>query len=226
MPFDQAAVVEVFPPDYSLPGQVVVTWRSSTPDAYHQLYVDRRLAWWGRGTSATIATPRGRSRIDIGAVEYGERSTDFSGDLAPTPSTRVTLTWEGEDSSAVEYRIYASPTAGAAISYVGPIASIPAGIPGTVMPGYGDGGFGEGPYGGDPNASYRWTSGDLSSGVWSFGVVGVDEAGNESIKAEVSATIVAPPEPPARDARGRRLTYVYDPGTRVVTLNWLPSPSA
>lgn len=226
MAFDQTAIVEVYPPDYSLPGQVVISWRSTTPDAYHQLYVDRKLAWWGRGTSATIATPKGRSRIDLGAVEYGERSTDFSGSLAATPSTRVTLAWDGEDASAVEYRIYASPSPGASISYASPIASIPAGVPGTVLLGFGEGGYGEGPYGGDTNASYRWTSGDLASGVWSFGVVGVDEAGNESIKAETSASIIAPPEPPARDSRGRRLTYVYDEPSRIVTLNWLPSPSA
>lgn len=226
MPFDQTAIVEVYPPDYGLPGQVVITWRSTNPAAYHQLYVDRKLTWWGRGMSATITTPKGRSRIDVGAVEHSERSTDFSASLAATPSTRVTLAWEGEDASAVEYRVYASPSAGAAISYTSPVASIPAGVPGTVLLGFGEGGFGEGPFGGDGNATYRWTSGDLSSGVWSFGVVGVDEAGNESVKAETSASINAPPEPPARDSRGRRLAYVYAPETRIVTLDWLPSPSA
>jgi hypothetical protein len=226
MPFDQSAIVEVYPPDYSLPGQVAISWRSTAPDGWHQLYVDRKLTWWGRGASATIATPNGRSRIDLGAVGYDERSTDFSSSLPAPPSNRVALAWQGEDASAVEYRVYSSPSPGLPVSYATPVALIPAGVPGMVMPGFGNGGFGEGPYGGDGDASYRWTSGDLASGAWSFGVTAVDEAGNESMQVEASASIVAPPEPPARDSRGRRLTYTYDEPSRVVTLRWLPSPSA
>jgi len=224
MPFDQSTITAVSAPVYHA-GQVLLSWESSSPPGtWFQVYVGRKLAWKGRERHAALPAPdHDRVRVHIGAVEASERSTDFGSTLPASSSNRVTLTWELIDPSATVFRIYRSSEAGEPVDYDAVIATVPVGVPGRTFLGFGMGGFGEGGFGGSP-ASYKWTSPELTSGAWTFGVVPVDEVGNEGDAVEVSATIAAPPNPPARDSRNRRLTYSLNAGTKVATLNWLASP--
>ncbi|WP_165072131.1 hypothetical protein [Paludisphaera rhizosphaerae] len=185
-------------------GGLWVAWDSSSPaGTIYQVYLDGALAWSGTRTHCALAPPRGRVRVDVGTVAAGEGSTSFAGDLPARPARRVRLTWPGADGVA-GYRVYQSPTAGAAVGTT-PVARLAA-----------DGGAG---------SSYSWTSADLGRGDWSFAVTAVDQVGDESIAATASATIAGPPKPPARNAAGDRLTYTYDPATGVAALSWLPPES-
>lgn len=223
MPFDQSSITDVAPP-VAYRGQWLLSWTSSAPaGTWFQVYVGRRLAWYGRERSATIAAPAGRVRVDIGAVDADERAVDFAATLPAADGDRVALMWSGGDGEASSYRVYGSPSAGSPVDYTKILATIPAGTPGA-PDGFGLNGFGEGPYG-DP-ATYRWTSGALAAGDWTFGVVAVNDAGIESSTVEATETIVAPPLPPARRGDGLRLDYAYDADDFTATLTWLASPSA
>ncbi len=64
----------------------------------------------------------------------------------------------------------------------------------------------------------EWTSDELDSGPWRFGVRAVDSAGNiqESPAIEAEAVIAAPPDPPSG------LACAYSAVTRAATLSWPP----
>jgi hypothetical protein len=232
MPFDQSVITDVSPPVYSA-GQITLTWSSSAPaGTWYQIYLAGRLAWSGQARSASLPAPDGRVRVDIGAVAASERDTDFSASLTGRPLDRATLSWLGGTyldetggDDVQSFRIFGEHTPGGGIDPSRPLADVAAYPDGVLTDGWGLGGWNQGGWG-RAASTYSWSSGPLSSGVWSFAVAPIDRAGNLGNAITGSVTIVAPPEPPARDAAGRRLTYTYDESTGIVTLHWLASPSA
>lgn len=216
---------------YQRGGGLFVTWASSAAaGTNYQVYIDRRLAWVGRGLSCTVSTPApgGNHQIDIGSVGAGESRTDFSGSLATTlPANRALLNWRGGrylSAGLDQFLIYSSTAPGGAISYTAPVGKVTAYPAGIITDGYGAGAYGRGGWG-SAAGNYSWTSSPLINGVWNFAVVPVDSAGNKAgSPATTSVTIATPPLPPAANSAGKRLTYSYNPGTRVATLSWLASP--
>jgi hypothetical protein len=232
MPFDPSTVTNLTVRPDRDSGQVLLTWTYSgaAPTPLFQVYQDGRLARRGSpGLSCPLPWPSGPARYDVGEVQPGEEDTDYSALLDPTPAgpRRVQLRWWGgnyldlDDDDVLGFRIYGEASAGSGIDFgrvLADIAAYPAGF---------DDGYGEGPYGlayGSDASEYAWESAPLGGGTWAFAVRAYDRAGNELHAASISVTIAAPPNPPAPDAAGRRLTYTYDPGTGVATLHWLASP--
>lgn len=230
MAFSQATITEVYPPVYRQ-GQLWIEWTSSSAaGTWFQVYVARRLAWYGQNRSVSLMVPSDRVRIDVGTVASGEQATDFSGSLPSTPSDRAELTWLGgtyldaTGNDDVEgFHVYQSTAAGGAVSYATVITDIKAYSAGVLTDGYGLGGYGQGGYGRSAS-SYSWTSASLGNGVWTFGIKPYDHAGNEGTATETSVTITVPPLPPALDSSNKRLEYTYNSGTHVATLTWLASP--
>lgn len=230
MPFDQSSIVEVRPPKWD-GATLQLSWTSSAPaGTTFQVYVGRRLAWYGTSRWVAMTMPDSRVRIDVGAVGPGEASVDFSAMLPPTSGDRVTLTWLGGsylDPTGRDdlrgFRVFGSRRAGWDVDYTAPLAEIAAYPGGSPIDGFGIGGFGQGGYG-RAASSYRWTSGALAAGTWKFAVVSFDAAGNQGPAMTMTTTVVAPPRPPGADPDGSRLRCVYDPVTRRATLSWNPSP--
>ena len=232
MPFDTTAITEVFPPVVRA-GEAWIGWTSSAPaGTWFQAYVNRRLAWWGQSLGFALPPPDGRARVDIGAVAATERTTDFSASLPASPADRVLLSWLGgsyQDPTGGDdvagFRVYGEPAPGAGISYAAPLATVAAYPGGIPTDGYGLGGFGLGGFGRSASA-YSWESSPrTANGLWHYAVRPFDAAGNEGTASLVAVNVAAPPQPPARNAAGVRLTYTYDPATQRITLDWLASPS-
>jgi len=229
MAFSQATITDG--PTCALDGdELRVSWTSSSPaGTLFQLYADRVRIWSGTTRSVRLPMPAGPTTFDVGTVAAGEESTDFSGSLASIPGAgdKATLTWTGGRSlgpDLAEFRIYSGTTAGGAVSYAAPIATVRADPAGLWQDGYGQGPYGAGGFG-FAGTTYSWTSGRLAGGTWNFAVKAVDAAGNESTAATTSVVIAAPPRPPAANSAGKRLTYTYNAGTRVPTLSWLAAPN-
>lgn len=226
MPFSDAAITSVARPSWRA-GQWYLRWTSSAPaGTWFQVYVARRLAWYGQSTSCTIAAPSGPARVNVGTVADGEQRTDFSASLPVAPDDRARLEWLGgryEGADLAAYRIYGEHAPGAGIDYTKPLAEVAAFPGGFFDDGWGKGGWGQGGWG-FAAGTYSWTSGKLASGVWSFAVKPVDAAGNEGPGVVGSVAIVVPPLPPALFSDFERLHYTYDPSTKRVTLLWRPSP--
>lgn len=230
MAFDQTTITEV---THVRDGaDLLISWSSTAPaGTQFQLYVARRLAWHGTQRSVSLPYPTNRDRtavpIDIGAVGDDEATTDFSASLPALPySNRARLTWYGgtyESETLTGFHVYRGTVAGGAVSYATPIATVAAYPQGKVQDGAGIGPAG---YGGAGEAAgvYTYDTDPLAPGVWHFGVKPFDAAGNEGTAEESTFTATGPPNPPTRDAAGRRLAYAYDPGTRIATLSWLASP--
>lgn len=227
MAFDQSVITAVSTTrdDASL----VLAWETTAPagTVFH-VYLGGRLAWHGTGTSCHLPWPDGRTQVDVGAVADDEELTDLSASLPAVPGTgsRVRLTWRGGTYLGPDlesFRVYGETTPGGGIVYSTPLATVPAKTAGLDAGGFGMGGFGSGGFG-SAAGTYGWTGDPLTSGTWSFAVKPVDSAGNEGPAATDSVTVTVPPLPPARDADGKRLTYEYDSGSGIVTLNWLASP--
>lgn len=223
MPFDPAPVSLL--PLREERGSLAVEWTSSAPPgSWHQVYVGRRLAWYGRGTRAVVPLPDAKARVDVGAVPEAEASRDFSASLPPARSEAVRLSWTGGRYMAPDlagYRVYGEPSPGAGVDYARPLADLPA-YSGSPTDGWGMGGYGSGGWG-SVASSYSWTGPPLPSGAWTFAVRPHDAAGNEGEPRTATVVVHAPPPPPPVDpARGVRMWYDYDPATRVATLRWLP----
>lgn len=231
MGFDQSSILEVRPPNWG-GGTLNLSWTSAAPaGTVFQVYVGRRLAWYGTSRWVALTMPGSRVRIDIGSVGPGEATEDFSDSLPPAPGDRVTLTWLGgsyldptgrDDVSG--FRIFGSRQPGWGIDETSPLAEIPAYSGGRPIDGYGIGGFGQGGFGRSAS-SYRWTSTSLGPGSWNFAVVPFDAAGNRGQAMTLAATIASPPRSPGADLDGSRLRCSYDPATRKATLTWRASPS-
>lgn len=238
MPFSQVSVSDV---RVVADGpELFLSW-SSTASAgtCYQVYVNKRLAWSGRSTRCHVPHPAapGGSNIwvDIGTVDPDEATVDFSASLpaATGLSTRAKLSWLGGtylDPTGRDdvrgFRIYGPGAPGGPIDYTTVLATIHAYPGGWISDGFGLGGFGRGGFGRAATA-YRWESGPLASGTWTFAVVPYDAAGNSSGPGQVATvTIAQAPLPPAAAADGTLLSYTYaGPSARTATLTWLPSPS-
>lgn len=231
MPFDQTAIVEVRPPTWD-GATLQLSWTSTAPSGTtFQVYVGRRLAWYGTSRWVALTMPDSRVRIDVGTVGPGEATIDYSSMLTPTAGDRVTLTWLGGSyldpagSDDVQgFRVFGSRRPGWDVDFTGPLAEIPAYPGGVPIDGFGIGGFGQGGFG-RAASTYRWTSAALAPGTWTFTVIPFDVAGNEGLRTTLTTTIVAPPRPPAPEPDGTRLRYSYDPDTRRAKLSWNPSPT-
>jgi len=220
--------------------EIFVSWTSSAPGrTSFQVYVDRRLAWTGTSQSCYVPAPAGavgRSAwIEVGTVAPDESITDFSTRLSGPGGTgnRASLSWLGGtylDATLRDdirgFRIYGSATAGGPVNYAAPVGVVAAYSGGEITDGFGAGGFAQGGFG-RAATSYRWNSGPLGSGTWSFAVVPYDAAGNaQGSPMVVNVVIAAAPRAPVADGNGRRLNFAYaGPATRLATLNWLASPS-
>ena len=238
MSFSQASISDV---RVDLDGpELFVSWSSSAPGSCYQVYVDRRLCWSGLARRCHIPLPAGASGrnvwVGVGSVASQEATVDYSAQLPASSSltTRAELCWKGGtylDPTGLDdirgFRIYGSPSPGAAIDYTGALATVAAYPGGWVSDGFGLGGFGDGGFGRSAS-TYQWESAFLASGVWQFAVVPYDHAGNARGAGQMaSVTIREAPLPPAASTSGSRLAYQYSgPVSRLATLTWQPSPSA
>lgn len=224
MAFSQTTITDVLaqPQD----AELRISWRTSSPaGTVFQVYVEGQLVYHGTQTWCVIPMPpAGATQINVGTVDAADELTDYASSLPATVADQAQVAWCGGtylDPDLVGFYVYQSPSAGAAINTVTPIATVPAYAQGSITDGYGLGGYGYGGFG-QAASSYTWISLHLAAGVWQFGVAAYDSAGNVGPISTVSLTIVAPPLPPGRNAAGQRLTYTYNPSTRIATLNWLP----
>jgi len=214
---------------------LLITWAdgSGTASSVYQVYVDGLRVWTGKGRRTFVAYPSSVVRIEVGRVGQGEESVDYSGSLPAIDGggRRVKLTWSGGtylDDTGLDdvagFRVYMGATAGGAVSYSAHVAEIPAYTSAEPTDGFGLGGFGDGGFGRSDSA-YEWISEPLTPGTWNFGVKAYDVAGNEGSASTSSQAVAGPPRAPAANAStGVRLTYTYNSGTRVPTLNWTASP--
>jgi hypothetical protein len=219
---------------------LLVTWTADVATGtIFQVYVDRRLAWYGASNRCHVPIPSGCTGrniwIEIGTVDAGEPTADYSASLiAPGGRTeRALLSWSGGtylDPTGQDdiqgFQIYQGPSPGAAVDLAATVDSVPAYPGGWINDGFGKGGFGGGGFG-RAVTLYNWQSGPLTSGTWQFAVLPFDKAGNvRGAGPSVSVTINAAPLPPAMNACQARMSSTYaGPSNPQLTLNWLPSPS-
>lgn len=204
---------------------LAVRWTSSASvGTTYQVYIDGKRAWSGTSKVARFPWPISRVQIEVGTVGSGEALTDFSSSL-PSPGgsgDRVTLTWLGGSylGDVSNFRIYRSATAGGAISYTNPIAIVEAYPANVALDGFGMGGFGKGGFG-KAATEYQWTSSPMPAGSWSFGIVAVDSAGNQTgTPITTTVSVSSRPYPPVPFSDLKRLHYTYNAGTRIATLAW------
>ncbi len=225
MAFDTSVITGItLSPDM---GELVVSWTTTAPTgSMFQVYVAGRLAWWGQGRSTRVPMPTEAAQVVVGQVGANEGHADYSGSL-PTEAgpKHARLSWEGGTYLGTDihsFRVYGEATPGGGVSYAAPLAEVLAYSMQPPADGFGMGLFGGGGFGAS-GGTYTWESAPLSGGTWSFAVKAVDATGNESTAATASVVIAAPPNPPAANAAGRRLTNTYNATTKVITLNWLAS---
>jgi hypothetical protein len=231
MPFDQSTITEVLPPVWD-GGAIQLGWTSTAPlGTVFQVYLNRVLAWHGASRWVAIPMPSSQLQIDIGAVGPGEATTDFSAQLPASPSNRVRLAWLGGsyldptgNDDVAGFQVFGAKAPGGAIDYTQALAQIRAYPAGILTDGFGLGGFGQGGFG-RAASSYQWTTEALGSGTWPFAVVSFDAAGNLGAPSVSSASISAPPRPPATFPDGSRLHSTYNPANHTVTLSWQTSPA-
>jgi len=228
MAFSQATITDQAVARHD--AEVRISWTSSSAEGtMFQVYLNRSLAWHGTARSASLPMPTSDDKavwVDIGTVGSAEGFTDFSSSLPAIPGggNKALLTWVGGtylDDDIAGFKVYQSSVAGGAVSYTTAVADVPAYIQGQITDGFGMGGWGLGGWG-LGSASYSWLSGPLTGGVWTFGIKPYDTAGNLGTTQEVPVTISAPPNPPAANSAGQRLTYTVSGGN--LTLHWLASP--
>ncbi len=250
MGFSQSTITGIDQPSYR-GGLMYLSWTTTSPNGtWFQVYLDRKLSWFGQSTSTRLPIPTASPvRIDIGTVNPGEEQTDFSADLPAAANKFAELNWIGglwEGMDLAGFFVYGSsaPTAfsdagfgdygfgdgqfgiggPSSINFTTPLANITAYPGGLTMDGFGMGGFGLGGFGLSSSA-YQWISGPLTSGVWEFAVVPFDNAGNLGVPQFASCTICTPPLVPGLFSDGSRLHYVWNPVSDKVTLTWNASPS-
>lgn len=226
MPFSQATITAL---SVARDGaEMYVSWQATDPPGTtFQLYLGRRLAWLGTARAAHLPWPAEAATVDVGTVLPDEATTDFSGSLPAAPANRASLEWQGGtylSDSLVGFRIYRSAAAGGAVDMAAAIDTVIAYPGGLILDGAGFGRAGHGGAG-RSESSFSWTSGPLGNGTWTFAVQPFDAAGNAAgSPLTATATIAAPPKPPAADATGKRLSHAYDSTAHTVTLSWLASP--
>jgi hypothetical protein len=202
-----------------------VSWSSSSASGTtFQVYLDRVLRWSGTETSAYFSLPSDDVYVDVVAVDPGSGTTDYSASFPAIPPRRATLEWSGGRyliETISGFNVYSCLAPGGSVSYATAVAFVPWAPLGLPQDGFGIGGFGCGGFG-RSEVRYRWTSGVLANGSWTFGIVALDGGGALGPPYELTETITAPPRPPAMAGRSR-LALAYNPTTRVPTLTWLAS---
>jgi hypothetical protein len=211
-------------------GELLVSWASSAPSgSFYQVYVNRRLVWFGQARSCVLPIPAEWAWIDVGVVDAAEAAVDYGATLDPVPGggNKPVLSWLGgtyeEPDSTDHFLVYGEATPGGGVDYDTPLAKVLAYPTGQLEDGFGIGGFGEGSFGRSA-WSYTWMGSPRGPGTWTFAVVAYDQAGNASDTRTTTVAIVGPPLPPAPDSAGLRLTYTYNAGTGQATLAWNASP--
>ena len=205
---------------------LIVSWTSSSAaGTTFQVYFDKSLMWYGTKRSVRFPWPGKAITIDVGTVSSTDTYTSFVSSLPTSPTNRVNLSWLGGTylGNIKEYHVFQGTTPGGSVNYSTPVAVIPASY-GSAEDGWGNGGWNQGGYG-VVASTLSWTTPPLVAGTWNFAVKPFDAAGNAATAVTGSASTTGPPKPPAANAAGIRLTYVLNPTTHVVTLNWSPSPS-
>ena len=222
MPFDQStltSVTEVFVP----PSSYRIAWTSTSPaGTWWQLYLGSNLAWVGQRNYTTVPVPQSRVRVNVGAVPAGQEYVNFSSELPAVAADYAELSWEGgtfEGADTAGFNIYLDDAPGGAVDYSVILDSITAYPGGFVDDGFGLGGFGDGGFG-EAASYYSWTSGELSSGLWTFAVVPYDANGNLGTAATVQISICSPPSEPAVISGMARMTYTYSASTHEASLEW------
>ena len=133
-----------------------VSWTSTVPaGAIFQVYLDRRLAWYGASLRCHLPIPSGglgrNIWVEIGTVDPDEPSTDYSLSLvAPGGrSERAFLSWYGGtylDPAGQDnlrgFGIYQSPAPGLAVDLTTRVDTVIAYPGGWINDGFGKGGFG------------------------------------------------------------------------------------
>lgn len=197
---------------------VRVSWTpNAPPGTVYQLYAAGRHAYTGFATSVILPRPHEPTWYVAGSIDPGEWASDLSGSIpaAPGGGGKIKLAWPGGTylkANIAGFRVYRGLTPGGAVSYVTPVGSVAAYSQGSVTDGYGFGGFNQGSFG-HSESWYSWTSEILSSGVWFFGVVPFDAAGNPGSPLETSSTVTGPPSPIPRGPSGKRVAYTVSRGT-------------
>ena len=127
MSWSQSTITAVNPP-VRQGAMWLVSWTTTSPAAWWQIYVDQQLAWVGRATRR-CRSPSDVRRIDIGAVNAGDEYTSFAGSLPTSPAHRTTITWTGGTFLAGDlaaYQVCGSQAPEGAIDYAEPLATITA----------------------------------------------------------------------------------------------------
>ena len=217
-----------------------VVWAANVPTGtIFQVYVDRRLAWYGASLRCHVPLPAGGPGrnvwVEIGTVDPDEPTADYSSSLmAPGGrSERALLSWSGGtylDPTGRDdiqgFQIFQGDTPGATVNLSTAVDSVAAYPGGWINDGFGKGGFGGAGFG-RAATLYNWQSGPLTSGIWQFAVLPFDKAGNvRGPGLSTSVTINAAPMPPAQNPGLARLVSTYPgPSKPQLTLNWQASPS-
>jgi hypothetical protein len=208
---------------------LLISWTSTSPEGtLFQAYLDRRLAWWGTERKLRYPWPTKHVQVDIGTVGSSQGPVDFSADLPAIPDNRAKLSWVYGtylSPTFAGFYVYQGPTPGSSVSYTAPVATVPAYELGPPPDGWGVGRWGDGVWGGDA-VYYSWTSPRLAPGTWHFDVLPFNSDGTPcGSHTSVTAIIAAvPPNPPAPNSSGQRLTYTYNASTHIAALHWQASP--
>jgi len=238
MPFSQATIQGVSPPQLR-GNQVYLSWSSSSPTGtWFQVYVNQRLTWSGQRRWTWIPVPAGPVRIDVGTVGDGEQDRNFAATLPSAPARRAQITWQSGTYKGIDlsgFRVYGSDAPGGAVDYSVALADITAYPAGITTDGFGVGRFGGGGFG-QAASRYSWISNPLAAGTWTFAVVPYDTAGNQGTAQLTTVTIDAPPRtPPPFNGTTTRLQYSLNGfgqtgfgqigfGLPTATLSWNPNP--
>ena len=227
------------------PRAVLVKWRSSFSDKFHQAYVNGRYAgttFDNEQRQLIVHIPTSSEcpvRIEVFAVEPEYADTDFSSELdrPSVDSGRVTVTLLRSQNLPVDAtaQIYFDNGTGQ-IDYENPITNTPIriwpawqdkagfamsrfglsdfGWDSAAAVGFGRGSFGRGQFGLDAD-TITWTSPQLSSGTYKFGVKVRDASGRQSTGSETGPITVTPA---ARPAEGLSVS-LFDKQTNQLELN-------
>jgi len=209
------------------PGAALVKWRSSLQDVFYQVYVNGRYTGVTidseqRQLVVPIPTSlQSPARIEVFAVEANHAHTDFGHELLrpPTDSGRVSISLLRSQNLPIDAtaQIYFDNGTGT-IDYGNPLTATPIqiwparqdkagfamaafgltdlGFDAAAAVGFGKGCFGHGQFGLDAD-TIEWTSPQLTSGTYKFGVKIVDKSGNQSSTVETGPITVTPAARPA-----------------------------
>ena len=208
------------------PRAALVKWRSAWSDKFHQVYVNGRYSGTtldSRQRQMVVPIPtsfESAVRIEVFAVEAEHAYTDFSSEyIRPVDSGRVKITLLRSQNlpAGATAEIYFDNGTGQ-IDYDNPLTDSPIRIwpawqnkAGFAMSGFGlgdfgydsaaavgfaKGSFGRGQFGLDAD-TIVWTTPELKSGTYKFGVIVTDKSGNQSRGSETSPITVTPGAKPA-----------------------------